>query len=462
MVKKALKIVAAVGMLGFSAFPAFAGFFPDTYGAGIREMSMGNAFTAIADDYSATFYNPAGLAQKSETTLAFNYIQPFHKIDVSFLDTGEDMVFYDSRGRVSNDPTRSADGESLNVSYPILGVKLDINRLVSSIIDIPINVQMGAIVSLPKNFSAAFTLHTPPPDFPQFIRIGDDLERVMINIGLGLEIKKDLLYVGWGFILGIEVDGPVHLKMTLGDELEDRYLSIQLDIYAMTHLSHQFGVLFTPFDKKVKIGASYTEENYLKVGYLEIEAEIVGSLEVYWDCYTDFLVGYNPKQYRIGFAYMFDCLTISMDSVFQKWSDYSYTKTFSIAYSPDNPNDFLRGYEAGSPDFNDTWNLCLGAEYIFNRKLTFTAGYRHMPSPVPDQSYRVSNYMDFDKDIFSVGVNYRLNNYTKIGALFQYMMLEDYKVYKNGDEKGHAWINQRSYEVKGDIFVCGISVEFTL
>ncbi|MBD3225567.1 MAG: hypothetical protein GF313_12630 [Caldithrix sp.] len=35
----------------------------DTQGFGIRAQSMGNAFTAVADDYSAIYWNPAGLAQ---------------------------------------------------------------------------------------------------------------------------------------------------------------------------------------------------------------------------------------------------------------------------------------------------------------------------------------------------------------------------------------------------------------
>jgi long-chain fatty acid transport protein len=34
----------------------------NTLGAGAKATSYGGAFTAIADDYSASFYNPAGLA----------------------------------------------------------------------------------------------------------------------------------------------------------------------------------------------------------------------------------------------------------------------------------------------------------------------------------------------------------------------------------------------------------------
>ncbi|HDL19252.1 MAG TPA: hypothetical protein ENH29_09370, partial [Bacteroidetes bacterium] len=44
------------------------------YGVGIRALGMGGAFTGIADDYSASYWNPAGLGQmrRMELTAGFN------------------------------------------------------------------------------------------------------------------------------------------------------------------------------------------------------------------------------------------------------------------------------------------------------------------------------------------------------------------------------------------------------
>ena len=41
------------------------------YGVGARAMGMGEAFSAIADDASAVYYNPAGLAQMDHNELSW-------------------------------------------------------------------------------------------------------------------------------------------------------------------------------------------------------------------------------------------------------------------------------------------------------------------------------------------------------------------------------------------------------
>ena len=37
--------------------------FLDEFGASCKSIAMGQAFTAVADDFSAAYYNPAGLTQ---------------------------------------------------------------------------------------------------------------------------------------------------------------------------------------------------------------------------------------------------------------------------------------------------------------------------------------------------------------------------------------------------------------
>ena len=46
-------------------------------GAGARPLGMGGAFTAISDDATASFWNPAGLAQLQKRQIAAAYSQMF-------------------------------------------------------------------------------------------------------------------------------------------------------------------------------------------------------------------------------------------------------------------------------------------------------------------------------------------------------------------------------------------------
>lgn len=66
----------------FGGRPAYARDLYEFY-RGVRAMSMGNAFTAVADDQDAIFYNPAGLAF-NRNSLKFHFINP--KFDFSADD----------------------------------------------------------------------------------------------------------------------------------------------------------------------------------------------------------------------------------------------------------------------------------------------------------------------------------------------------------------------------------------
>ena len=82
------------GLLLFAtARPSLAAFATDAgvngaqflkIGAGARPTAMGDAFTAIADDVNATYFNPAGLAQLKTAELTAMRTQWFQNIDYSF------------------------------------------------------------------------------------------------------------------------------------------------------------------------------------------------------------------------------------------------------------------------------------------------------------------------------------------------------------------------------------------
>ncbi len=477
MRKTLFQIAVALILVMTSSCPAFASFcFTEAYGVGVRSMAMGQAFTAVADDYAALYFNPAGLAQTTETTISINLIQPVHDLKVSFLDTGEDMKMYDARSLVRNDPVHGADGDDLDILFPVLGLSANINRLVSRYLDIPINIQAGMVIGFPENFNSLFTTNTTAPDMPNPISFGDQIEHFMATLGFGLEIKKDLVYLGWAATVGIEMKGPHPLycqNVWLGYSEESRNVLTQAECPAYSKLGNQWGILFTPFDKKLKLGISYREQlSIVTVDFTPIRVYLTpaGIPQDNLTVMQEVIVGYLPEQISFGLAYTFDRLTLSADYKYQKWGDYKYTENIHELFVINEQGLAQPGRvaEPGSPDFDDVAHISVGMSYERSKKLTLMAGYEFRPTQVPDQSYRISNYIDMDKDIFSVGLSYQYKSWMKFGVLCQYMMLADYKVYKQGNEIGYSWggvtdeDKMRSYKIEGDAMVFGLSVEFAL
>jgi len=60
-------------------------------GVGARALSMGEAFTAVADDYSALYYNAAGMSQLSRSEIGVNLSYGLFQNDASFQGNGPSM-----------------------------------------------------------------------------------------------------------------------------------------------------------------------------------------------------------------------------------------------------------------------------------------------------------------------------------------------------------------------------------
>ncbi len=83
------KLLAAAVLL--SAASAEAGV-PDSYGLGSRASAMAGAVGADAHDFSANFYNPAGLCEADGPVIDLGYSYNFQRLRVSGLDNGVDDV----------------------------------------------------------------------------------------------------------------------------------------------------------------------------------------------------------------------------------------------------------------------------------------------------------------------------------------------------------------------------------
>ena len=68
-------------------------------GMGARALAMGGAYTAVSNDYSATFWNPAGLSQLNKSSFYASIGHLTHSADISY-GSNSPSIFEDSYSRL--------------------------------------------------------------------------------------------------------------------------------------------------------------------------------------------------------------------------------------------------------------------------------------------------------------------------------------------------------------------------
>jgi len=240
-----------------------------------------------------------------------------------------------------------------------------------------------------------------------------------------------------------------------GMSLSGRNVVAQSEMGVLLKYYPAVGLLVTPLGKRIRIGLSWRDAMEINLGTIPIRATIrSGNMDVTVPMQLDINAFFTPEEYSAGLAFDLDPFLVSFEINKQLWSDYEFSVTDSLHY-------------AGSPDFKDTYNYRAGIEYKPLPELSLMAGYFHQPSPVPDQSGRVSNYIDMDKDCFSLGSTYTFDPIpgltkgpSKLGLSFQYQKLKSLSVTKTG-VAGISWVDQESYTVRGDAWTLGASFGLT-
>jgi long-subunit fatty acid transport protein len=427
-------LVQTCCLSGFLGKNAFSAGMPDTYGFGMRAMSLGGAFTAVADDYSATFYNPAGLVQLEASQLSFEFLYTHPSFDVESLATGEDLVTYDANGDIRTDPS-----SGLNQRFFTFGAVADMNKM--DIIDLSHHIQIGFAASLSEGIHLSQRMKGYPPDQPHFIRYGDSIDRMNLALGTGIELIDGKVSVGVGMQAMMDIKrGRTYTNEVSGDTIAQGGADVEMRYDPIA------GLLFTPGSGNMRIGFSWRDEQLAEADVLNIKED--DGTTTYVELENFFV----PEEYSLGICFDRNTFFISIEANKQKWSGY---------------NDFRakdQYYYGESTDFKDTLNKRVGIGWRMNEATTVMAGFCSQESPVPDQSGRRSNYIDMDKYIYSLGIfkivkPERFHKPLQVVGTLQYQKCDDYTVDKTG-VTGVTWVNQESYKVKGDIYSGGISASF--
>ncbi|MFC1889197.1 OmpP1/FadL family transporter [Thermodesulfobacteriota bacterium] len=412
----------------------------DELGAGPRATAMGQAFTALADDPAAAYYNPAGLTQiKSpfHLTLGFQYAKPL--VTVAF---DEEPVQNPWLGRGEFSQTEDLATHGLYVGYCFNFSEI------SAFSDSAIASRISHGMTLFTNIPEVNQFDNPQrPQDPYVFKYNERWSLISLAISFAFRCT-DWLSIGGGILPRVDsIQESRGSWITLNGVIDpdDPSRGMRLDLRATTKINVVpiAGILVRPpigsLRDKVSIGVSYRGKIWGFYGTGMTTVDIVierpnnPPILLYRDPggKTIDYIGFTPQQVTVGVAWKpSDKFTAAFDLT---WKDYSEFHFFW-----DMPPD---------PAFVDVWVPRMGLSYRFEpdfegkypgrfEAIEVMTGYYRENSPVPDMSGPM-NILDADQNVISGGVAIRYDaawtGHVKLEAFFQAHLLEDNRIENDDD-----------------------------
>lgn len=372
---------------------------PDTYGFGSRASAMGGAVVADSTDFSASYYNPAGLAGATGLGLSLGYTYAANDL------------------RINDQPSGARD----------------VHGLVGGL------VAPGTLAGIPF----AFGLATYMPDeglsriqalrqeTPRWELYDDRLSILFLAANLAIR-PLPFLEIGGGLAFlastrgGFEVTGRANVLSPYESKLRH-----QVDADLTTIRYPQLGA-------RLKVG----EQGYVGLAYrgeaklpLAIDAHLDGVVDfagieipLLYDLESRTIDGFLPQQVVLGASFQrVEHLRVNLDLTWVNWAAYespvARTKAHLEAQPPPAAGvDLPEDPKPTVPiplEFEDRIVPRLGVEYVWPAagpmrevrgepeprralEVPLRAGYVYERSPVPPQT-GLTNYVDADRHTLSLG-----------------------------------------------------------
>ncbi len=359
-------------------------------GVGARAMSMGGAFVGVADDYTAMYWNPAGLGLLTKTELNVGFTHNKVENDVLFLDETH-----------SGDQT-STKLNSIGFAFPLptqrgsMVVGLGYNKFkdydhVRKFEGF--NPSYAAFQDfVAPYFENDFGTNTVTSDVYQTITEMEEGDLHSFTLSGAFEAQKDLMVGASVSFIGGNDDFSKRLReedsRNLHNFIADSILS-DLDYWKMT-LTQETDIEATQF----KIGALYRIGDHGRLGlmitpattyrhkiyFTEDQEEIFldDDFELEPAVYeSEYEYEYQePFELALGGAFSVARITLSGQVEFKDWSQAKFKDDPYEDVSREDANLFI------SDSLRSVWSYSIGGEVLLpglNSRLR--AGYRVKPSP---------------------------------------------------------------------------------
>jgi long-chain fatty acid transport protein len=344
---------------------------PDVFGFGSESTSLAGAVTACASDFSAAFYNPAGLALAGAART------------VAFGVTG-----YTSE--------LSIRGARQSISDP-LGFELGVRAPVPLGGALRDRIAVGFALHMLPDQIVRVIAHTPEEAF--FPYYDNRTQRLVVLPAIAAKVTPRLsLGLGFNFLAGLS--GKVQTSQggtrTLEPRIDEKIFST-VKLHAGVHFDA------TP---KLQLGLAYRQG--FSVPFKTFTMNSVAGTDI--DINIDAEGLFTPDEVWAGAAFTQGHVRVSLDGGYLRWSAWRgpYVAVSSVL-------PIAGPFEVTPPavPYNDIYSVRAGLSWqVLDRdaaSLMLRAGGGFEPSPMPDQP-GVTNLLDGNKIILSAGAGLQLQH----------------------------------------------------
>lgn len=371
---------------------------------GDRATSMGGAFTGVADDATAIYYNPAGLTQLDGNGVEFTscYLDSKAKNTKSLQNnyplTGKDE-FPLYKGYPTEPSTYNNKNLTVNAFLPFVAGYTKLN-------DINLAVGVYAIGGGTGKWSDAVKCNSLVPGSTiqddLYASINRQYSFIVTNFS-GAKKISDKVAVGVGLNV-LYMQDTTELKKGYASNSAPAY-SYDVDIKRDGDgygFEAEGGVLYRPIEK-VRLGLTLRSGSTIKIS---------GTAK-YNQISTNYTQNYEyPLTYALGLAYdATDRLLLAFSADIADYStmkdNYTYDNT-QITDALGNPVFVNTNSKSG---WHDTTMLSVGAKYKLNEYFDLMGGIRRDPAPYPQEQANLLNTEQYNLTTFTLGTEYKINSF---------------------------------------------------
>ncbi len=416
-------LITCVAVLILGPVLALAnGFYTPTVGP--RAGAMGGAFIGLADDYSAVYWNPAGITQIKgmELTATGHDVVSLASRDgyVRYYGDTEDYYALVSVGATSETANRIAPGVFFFTDPgPLRSVFDKVGVAAYTLTEYGSkwgadDVLNGADFVAHENDFRATYLGGDMQDYESRIKtyVFSPVFAKEVVPGLSVGVTANIAYSHFT-LSDVYMDTYVDtIEMPAADDYYDLYLQpVQLndDVIGWGY-GATVGVLYRA-SRQVSAGVVFRTP--MTISYEGFYcARMSGGGDVSEFAYrSDFEIKY-PAWVGAGFAYrdfLFDGLTMTGDVQWTGWSSIDRIDRNIVWGGGWTPEELEALAEFETTEFNweDTVEVGVGFDYRLGRSVSLNLGYRNSPSPAEDDDYYNFILPQSSKNVVAAGVSYR-------------------------------------------------------